>query len=112
MEIRIPESLFIPLLLELRLFNICLSEEELAENIVYLFSEEVDALLDDESIRELRDEDMEVIIGGILGACGAYNVITKTIFVTDAGFTEIWFSFTTSPFRSRRHMDFVNLPSY
>jgi len=98
-----------PLLFEIGLFDICISEEELAENIVFLLSEEIDALLDDDDIRELSTESMETIIRGVLGACGAYNIIIKTMSTHASGFIEIWFSFTTSPYRSRRHMDFINI---
>ncbi len=98
-----------PLLFEMGLFNICASEEELAENIVYLFSEEMDTLLDDDDIRELSTESMETIIRGVLGACGAHNITIKTMSTHSSGFIEIWFSFTTSPHRSRRHMDFINI---
>ncbi len=99
-----------PLLFELGLFNICISEEERAEQIVYLFSEEMDALLDDDEFLELNFAGMEFLSKSILGSCGAHNITIKTIFSRDTGFTEIWFSFTTSPLRSRRHMDFINLP--
>ncbi len=109
MKTRIPKSLFIPLLFELGLFNICSSEEELAEQIVYLFSEEMDALLDDDEVRELSSEAMEFLTSSVLSACGAHKVIIKTLFSKDTGFVEIWFSFTTSPHRSRRHMDFINI---
>lgn len=112
MKTRIPKSLFLPLLFEMGLFNICISEEELAETIVYLFSEEMDVLLDDDDIRELCTENMEAIIGGMLSACGAYNVVIKTMLARDSGFIEIWFSFTTGPYRSRRHMDFINIPPH
>ena len=112
MKTRIPKSLLMPLLFELGLFNICASEEELAESIVYLFSEEMDALLDDDDIRELCiSENMEGFVETVLSACGAYNVTIKTIFIRDSGVVEVWFSFTTSPYRSRRHMDFINVPS-
>jgi len=116
MKTRIPESLFMPLIFQMGLFDVCTSEEELAETIVYQLSEEMDALLDDDDIREMSAENMASVVGGILSALGAYKIHTHSSSVErrfDGSYPwphySIWFSFTTSPFRSYRHTDYINI---
>jgi len=114
MKTRIPESLFMPLIFQMGLFAVCYNEEELAETIVYQLSDEMDALLDDDDIREISAKNMAAIVGGVLSACGAYNIHTKSSSASpDVGrrwpHYSIWFSFTTSPFRSFRHTDYINI---
>ncbi len=116
MKTRISTSLLMPLTFELGLFDVCSNEEEIAEVLVYQLSEELDALLDDDDIKNMSSDNMAAVIGGILNALGAHSVRTQSSYVDKHAISgypwphyTVWFSFTTSPFRSFRHTDYINI---
>ena len=105
-----------PLIFQMGLFDVCGSEEEIADHLVYQLSEELDTLLDDDDIKNMSSDNMAAVIGGVLRALGAHNIRTHPSYVNkhaDGGYPwphyTIWFSFTTSPFRTFRHTDYINI---
>jgi len=106
-------SLFMPLFVQMGFEHLCPneSEEEMAENILYRLSEEMDALLDDDDIREMARENMASVVEAILNSLGATNIRTqvKDIYNPSSPRYEVWFSFDTLYGSPVRHVDFITI---